>query len=149
AAEMLRQRIRYGRHLPRVFIANSQGSYPLRFHSEHLPDAQNKIRLSKERDWLGLRRAIIDFKFSIEEMKRIIDAHRILDRALRRSGIGALIYKTSEERLNAAELVHEVALDGLHQIGLTRMATHASAGVVDQNSRIFEFENLFVASSSN
>jgi choline dehydrogenase-like flavoprotein len=81
-------------------------------------------------------------------MERIIDAHRILDRALRRMRLGALVYKNAEGRLDGAEQVRQLALDGLHQIGLTRMAAHASAGVVDPNCRIFEFQNLFVAGSS-
>src|SRR5207249_5237263 len=106
------------------------------------------IRLSSERDWLGMRRAIIDFKFSAAQMAKIIDAHKILDRGLRRLGIGELIYNDPEGRLDPAEQVQYIALDGLHQIGLTRMAESASAGVVDPNCRVFDFQNLFIASSS-
>lgn len=148
AAEVVRQRVRYGRQLPRLFVTNRGGIYPLRFHSEQYPDAQNAIRLSNERDWLGVRRAIIDFKFSAEQMARVIDAHKLLDRGLRRLNIGELIYHDSPDRLDPTEQVENLAPDGLHQIGLTRMASRASAGVVDPNCRVFEFENLFIASSS-
>jgi choline dehydrogenase-like flavoprotein len=148
AAEMLRQRVRYGRRLPRLFVTNRHGLYPLRFHSEQLPDPQNRIRLSEERDWLGLRRAIIDFNFSVDDMRHIIHAHKVLDRSLRRLRLGELIYKVPESRLDPAEQGQHLAKDGLHQIGLTRMAASATAGVVDPNCKVFEFENLFVASSS-
>jgi choline dehydrogenase-like flavoprotein len=75
-------------------------------------------------------------------------AHKILDRGLRRLGIGELIYKEPEGRLDPAEQLQHLSPDGLHQVGLTRMAENASAGVVDPNCRIFDFHNLFIAGAS-
>ncbi|WP_285293978.1 GMC family oxidoreductase [Aureimonas altamirensis] len=40
------------------------------------------------------------------------------------------------------------ALDGYHQIGLTRMAQDRSAGVVDGDCRAFDLCNLYLAGSS-
>src|SRR5262249_44891943 len=133
AAEIARQRYRDGRRFPRLFVSNPDGVYPLRFHSEQFPNTYNRISLSTERDRLGLRRALIDFKFSPDEMARVVDAHKILDHGLRRRGLGELIYKPSEGTLDPADHVQELAPDGLHQIGVTRMAKHRSAGVVDSN----------------
>jgi choline dehydrogenase-like flavoprotein len=147
-AEILRQRLWYARDIPRLFVTNQAGRYPLRFHAEQFPSANNGIRLSNEQDWLGVHRAIIDFEFSVGQMANIIEAHRILDRGLRRLNIGELTYNTQERQLDAAEQLQYVVADGLHQIGLTRMAKTASAGVVDPNCRIFDFHNLFIAGSS-
>src|SRR5262249_51464988 len=135
AAEIVRQRVRYGRRLPRLFVTNQHGVYPLRFTAEQYPNPQNAIRLSGERDWLGVRRVIIDFKFATEQMAGIIDAHKLLDRGLRRLNIGELIYRDSHERLDPTEQAEHLAVDGLHQIGLTRMAGRASAGGGGPRSR--------------
>lgn len=147
-AEISRQRLLFERRLPRLFVYNQQGVYPLRFHAEQSPSAQNRIRLSSDTDWLGVPRAIVEFSYSIEDMRRVIEAHTILDRSLRRLGIGELIYDDAESLLDPVEQLQKLAPDGLHQIGLTRMADTASAGVVDANCRIFEFQNLFIAGSS-
>ena len=40
------------------------------------------------------------------------------------------------------------AADGFHQIGLTRMASSPTEGVVDEQCRVHGLSNLFVASSS-
>ena len=45
-------------------------------------------------------------------------------------------------------LVSAHAIGGYHHMGGTRMAATASAGVVDENCRLFESPNLYVASSS-
>ncbi len=101
AGEILRQRFRYGRRLPRLFVTNRHGVYPLRFHAEQLPNLLNGIRLSSERDWLGVRRAVVEFDFSVEEMRKVIQAHKIFDRSLRNSQIGELIYHDVEGLLRS------------------------------------------------
>jgi len=139
--EVLRQFVTYNRSLPRLFIPNPSGVFRLHFHAEQVPDAENRIRLSTERDLLSVRRAIVDFRFSDGELARIEKAHQNLDRCLRSVGLG-------EVSLIEAKKSDGCDRDGLHQIGLTRMAETASNGVVDTNCKIFEFENVFVAGSS-
>jgi glycosyltransferase involved in cell wall biosynthesis len=145
AAEVIQQRYWYERRLPRLFMTNRSGNYPLRFHSEQMPNSTNRIRLSEDRDWQGTRRATIEFEFTSPELALIKKSHEILDRSLKRLGLGELIYHGTAE---AGRSVPEVAPDGLHQIGSTRMSDRPATGVVDPNCRIFDFENLYVAGSS-
>jgi choline dehydrogenase-like flavoprotein len=70
----------------------------------------------------------------------------IIDRVLRRFGLGRLEY-----RYPAADLEDRVldqAADGFHQVGTTRMSTDPRTGVVDKNLLVHGTHNLFVASSS-
>jgi glycosyltransferase involved in cell wall biosynthesis len=146
-ANILWQKFRYGRSVPRLFIVNGKGSYPLHFHAEQIPRIENSVRLTAERDWLGLRRVEIDFGFSSGELGDIVRAHRLLDGTLRRMGVGELVFGATED---AAESYcrRKVIPDGLHQIGITRMSDDAAKGVADADGRLFEFQNLFIAGSS-
>jgi len=147
AAEIVRQRVIYRRRLPRLFIMDRSGTYPLRFHAEQLPNWSNRVRLSEVCDRYGMRRVVIEFKFRDEEMEPIRRAHEILDRSLRQNGIGSVIYHDRDAWYDSVG-VPALTADGLHQIGLTRMASNPSEGVVDSDCRIFELQNLFVASSA-
>jgi choline dehydrogenase-like flavoprotein len=75
-----------------------------------------------------------------------VRSHEILDDWLQREGIGRLDYLTDAEK--RGEVVLQQALDGYHQIGLTRMADDPKTGVVDRNCRVHDVANLFVAGSS-
>jgi choline dehydrogenase-like flavoprotein len=41
-----------------------------------------------------------------------------------------------------------MSIDGLHQVGTTRIAATADAGVVDDNLKVWGTSNLYVCSSS-
>ncbi len=144
-AQVIQQRYSYGRQLPRFFVKNRSGIYPLRFHSEQVPDPANRICLINERDWLGARSVKIDFKFGSTELAQVKRALKVIDESLRRFGIGQLIYGENEE---VDDLLRRVTPDGLHQIGSTRMSSSPSSGVVNENCRVFEFENLYIGGSS-
>jgi len=145
AAEVIRQHYLYGRRLPRVFVTNPSGNYPLRFHSEQIPDPTNRIQLAKECDSLGMRRVTVEFKFSSRDRALAKQAHRLIDRSLRNTGLGKLAY---HEGMQADDCLPSVMPDGLHQIGITRMSNSPATGVVDKDCKVFDFENLYIAGSS-
>lgn len=128
------------------FIDNRGSRYPLYFHSEHAPDPHSRVRLSGERDALGLPRVVVDLRFSAIDASSVIEAHALLDAWLRRKAIGRLDYfDAPEERMSR---VLEQASDGFHQIGLTRMSSSPGQGIVDVNCKVHDVDNLFVAGSA-
>ena len=145
-ARLLRQVLCDRRSKPLLFLPSKAGNHPLHFHAEHRPNRDSRIRLSQERDALGLRRASIHMRFSDRDGTGVVRAHASLARALKEQGIADLIYRTAPEERASAVIAN--AFDGFHQIGSTRMAANPSDGVVDADCRVFEFRNLFIAGSS-
>jgi glycosyltransferase involved in cell wall biosynthesis/choline dehydrogenase-like flavoprotein len=134
------------RRLPRMFMFNREGIYGLHYHSEQLPAANNRITLSDERDYLGMRRAAIDFHYSDKDIDSVYKAHDLLDQSLRKTSIGELVFRVPREQFLLIRRACQA--DGLHQIGTTRMGEHPADGVVDSDCRVFGFENLFIAGSA-
>lgn len=145
-AGLLRQAAVDRRPKPLLFLSSKSGRHPLHFHAEHRPSRESRIRLTREPDRLGLRRASISLRFSEDDGAGVVKAHASLERALEGEGIADLIYRLPREE--RVEGVVAEAKDGFHQIGATRMAASPREGVVDKDCRVFEFRNLFIAGSS-
>jgi GMC oxidoreductase len=128
------------------FVDNRKDRYPLYYHGEHAPNPNSRVRLSGERDALGLPRAVVDLRFTDVDANSVVESHALLDAWLRRKGIGRLDYFDAAEERSTRVL--EQACDGYHQIGLTRMSSSPRQGIVDGNCRVHDVDNLFVASSS-
>jgi choline dehydrogenase-like flavoprotein len=102
--------------------------------------------LTDGRDAFGLPRLRVDLRFSDIDTASVLRSHEIIDRELRRTGIGRLDYAYPEEE-RAAQVLAQ-SMDGYHQIGTTRMSDDPQSGVVDRDCRVHGTPNLFVASSS-
>jgi choline dehydrogenase-like flavoprotein len=142
-------RFGYGRYIakrkiPALFVYSAANEYPLRYHSEQVPNPNSTVNLSDECDELGMRRLNIDLRFTQQDINSVVQAHRYWDRHLRKHGCGYLKYLTDD--LEAS--VWDQAGDGFHQVGTTRMSECPSRGVVGINCNIHGFNDLFVASSS-
>lgn len=139
---------RYWRRPPRpiFLVRNRAGRYALYYHAEQLPSASSSVSLSDKTDPLGMPRLVIDFHYSVGDLRSVLRAHEILDRALRSSGLGRLEYRVTEG--NRFGSVMRQASDGFHQLGTTRMSKDSSAGFVDENCKVHGIENLFIAGSS-
>lgn len=125
---------------------NAAGRYALCYHSEHKPDVRSKVTLSRRRDTLGRSSLDLALRFDEEDARSVIEAHRILDDALREAGIGRLEYRNQP-----ADLIEDVlrqACDGRHQLGTTRMGSDPRESVVDSDSRIHDLLDTYIASSS-
>lgn len=145
ALSMVRRRFLQPARKP-GFIDNRGNRYKLYYHGEHAPNADSRVRLSGQRDALGLPRMIVDLRFSAMDVESVIRSHQVVDGWLQRKGIGRLEYFDAPEGRVARVL--EQATDGFHQVGLTRMSTSPSQGVVDVNCKVHDLHNLFVASTS-
>jgi hypothetical protein len=132
------------RDLRPMFLRNDRGEYALHYHSEQIPNPQNRIRLVG--DTPDQVKISVDFRFCEDDARSVVRAHEVLDRALRESGKGYLKYwHPPKNRL--AEVLSQ-ALDGYHQIGTTRMNDNNRLGVVDRNCRVHGLNNLYIAGSS-
>jgi choline dehydrogenase-like flavoprotein len=132
------------RRLPGFFVYSASNTYALHYHAEQVPNPESRIALSDERDQIGMRRAVIDLRYSEQDIDSVIRTHRLLDGYLRRLGAGQLAYWYDD----LPSAVMRQAADGLHQIGTTRMAQAPSDGVVDPDCRVHGTRNLYVCSSS-
>lgn len=131
---------------PGFLVLNRGGKYALHYHAEQIPQAQSRITLSAERDAFGVPRASIDLRYTEQDIRSVIDSHKLLGRALEANGIGRLEWMYDEAQL--PEHVYEQATDGYHQVGTTRMGTDPAQSVVDGQLKVHGLSNLHLASSS-
>lgn len=132
------------RKVPALFMYSAANKYPLHYHAEQVPNFDSQVSLSDQTDALGMRRLNIDLRYTDQDVDCVVRAHRYWDDYLRKHGCGYLKYFSDDP----AASVWAQAGDGFHQNGTTRMAMHASDGVVSPNCNVHGFEDLFVASSS-
>lgn len=132
--------------MPGFFQRNAARRYSIRFHAEHLPNPDSRVRLTREIDALGLPRLAIDLRYSDADAAPLLRAHACFGDWLARTGLGTLSWSAPEAERSAFLLAQYY--DGHHQIGTTRMAADPRHGVVDADCRAFGAANLFVAGSS-
>ena len=132
------------RKIPSFFQYSRANTYPLHYHAEQCPNPESRVVLASGRDELGMPRLKIDFRFSEADVRSVVNAHRVLDRELRRQQVGRIEYLYD----SLEEAVWAQAEDGYHQAGTTRMAYSAETGVVDVNCRVFGTDNLYISSGS-
>ena len=129
------------RKLPGVFLHNPQNVYALHFHAEQVPVAENCMELAEDGETLN-----IHYHVSDQDIDSVIRTHEFLDQWLRKCKCGELKFWHPREELSAA--IRSTTIDGLHQVGTTRIASNAADGVVDENLKVWGTPNLYVCSSS-
>lgn len=134
------------RRLPGLHLRNRARRYALHYHAEQLPNTHSRIRLTQGQDALGLRKVILDLRFQARDALAVVNTHERLDRWLKGTGLGELIWHENQHEREAS--VMDQAGDGVHQIGTARMASNPKDGVVDRDCRVFGVRNLFLAGSA-
>jgi choline dehydrogenase-like flavoprotein len=117
--------------------------YRLEHIVEACPDPQSRVTLDRERDRLGVPRAVLDWRPGALQKRTMLVAQRLLGAELARLGLGAV-----EE----AELPPDGWPDGMqwvwHHLGTTRMHEDPRQGVVDAQCRVHGLDNLYIAGGS-
>ncbi len=135
---------RYGRRrAPGAFVANRARRYLLKYSGEHSPLWDSRVTLSGVRDAAGARRIDIRAEVAPHDVESVLRAHQILDAELRQRGLGRLEFHG--EPAEMLETIRKYAVDGYHQVGLTRMSADPADGVVDRDCRVHGIENLHLA----
>jgi len=132
------------RRIPGFFLPNRSNVYALHFHAEHAPNINSYVKLSKDRDLLGIPKLDVHICFEEKDAVSVIKAHRILDDHLQRKRIGRLRYKST----SPLDSVLETASDGFHQIGIARLSEYPQNGVVNSDLLVHGSENLYVVGSA-
>ncbi|MDB9319346.1 GMC oxidoreductase [Nodularia spumigena] len=110
--------------------------------AEQVPDPDNRITLTADRDRLGRQRVKLHWRWNEIDIEQIKRSQDILQQEIAYAGIGEL---QVERDGNLPKLIHP----GLHHhMGTTRMHDHPQHGVVDRNCQVHGISNLFIASSS-
>jgi choline dehydrogenase-like flavoprotein len=120
--------------------------YALHCHAEHAPNVSFRIRLSNERDALGLHKISLGLRFGAADTGSVVRTHELLHEWLRSTKFGELVWHMPAEDREAAVLAP--AGDGVHRIGSARMAATACHGGVDRNGRVFGCASHFLAASA-
>lgn len=132
----LRQPSSVGGSLPRLGIGGEQA-----------PNRESRITLASEVDSLGMRRSVLDWKLTDEDLRSFETFAAIISAEWRRLGIGEI--KLSD--LHLAERARGADggfVDAFHHMGTARMGTNPKTSVVDAQCKVHDYDNLYVASSA-
>jgi len=111
---------------------------------EPMPDPDNRVTLSEERDPYGLRRPRLAWRIGEMERRTHLAALRAVKSGVERRGLGRV--RLTEDELCPGWERHVLPTN--HHIGTTRMNDSPRLGVVDASCRVHGYANLFVAGSS-
>lgn len=114
----------------------------LQMSSEQLPHAESRVTLGEERDALGVRRLVLDWRLADEDRDSILRTALWLVRRLGARSLGRVRLTVDEETLWRSTRWSN------HHMGTTRMAAGPDRGVVDADCRVHGVANLWVAGSS-
>jgi choline dehydrogenase-like flavoprotein len=146
-AAILHGRLLSSPRKPGFLITSRDGRYALHYMAEQAPNDESRVRLCGRKDALGLPFLDIELRYAETDARSVLHAHDLLDRSLRKAGLGRLDYAEPDPEARIASVLAQ-AREGYHQIGTTRMGNSPQRSVVDAQCRVHGLENLYVASSS-
>jgi choline dehydrogenase-like flavoprotein len=112
---------------------------------EPMPNPDSRIRLSGERDAIGMRKVAVDWNLTAEDKRNGAAILRLLGAEVARTGFGRLrsFLEDGDDARWPADMFGDQ-----HHIGTTRMHRDPSLGVVNEDCRVHGVANLYVAGSS-
>ena len=118
---------------------------------EQVPHFDNRILLAEQRDALGARMAIVDWRPRETESRTLASYARRFARFWERHDmqrLARLSWVSDPDSIGDRVMSEHSAGDVYHPAGSTRMGTDGRRAVVDEYLRAFAVENLFVGSTS-
>jgi len=116
----------------------------IRTQIETSPNPHSRVLLSDKKDRLGMRRLILDWKMTQQDLTNFERFQTVLFQGLRASGFDVRPFRHETDEAGWPVTI----LPGKHHMGTTRMHTDPEQGVVDANSKVHDVNNLYVAGSS-
>jgi choline dehydrogenase-like flavoprotein len=126
---------------------DSSGQPYLGICGEQSPYSESRIYLGEDRDILGMRRAVVDWRLTDLERHSIEIFVRQLASEFSRLDIGRIEladFQWPDDPSQFGKVLH----DSNHHIGTTRMSHSPKTGVVDSHCKVHDVDNLFIGSSS-
>jgi choline dehydrogenase-like flavoprotein len=134
----------YHRAMSGSWPEGDSGRLVLYARAEQSPNPSSRVTLSHDRDSLGMRRVRLDWKTMDIDRKAPLLIAAIARSEFARLGLGQV---TEADWIRQG--VWPPRFDvGPHHMGTTRMSASPRDGVVDQNARLHNVENVYVAGSS-
>jgi choline dehydrogenase-like flavoprotein len=122
--------------------ANEPTVFAVRVQAEQAPNPSSRITLGHDRDRYGVRRPVLDWRVSDEDLSSIRRSEDLVDAELASAGLARIERKLGEE-------APAVVFEGLHHhMGTTRMHVDPKQGVVDADSRLHGVRNVYVTGTS-
>jgi len=113
--------------------------------TEQQPNPDSRIRLSTNRDAIGMPKAVVQWQWGERERQAFAAYRQLFQSQWQAWNFGPIHWLEGFEPDSGWE--HNVG-DTYHQMGGTRMAAHPGQGVVDAYLRVHGLDNLFVTSCS-
>jgi choline dehydrogenase-like flavoprotein len=120
------------------------GAFEVWAATEQIPNPDIRIVLGEERDRLGLRKIQpIRWHSSELEIRSNLQVQALLREEIEQAGLGQFQSWVELEGRTKPKYY-----GGMHHMGTTRMHIDPKQGVVDENCRVHDLANLYVAGSS-
>lgn len=114
------------------------------YWSEQQPNPSSRVYLSRERDFFGQQRVVLDWRLSDADKRNLHMAMRILAIEIGKANIGRL----HVEPAALSDQLEPLLEGSFHHMGTTRMHNDPKQGVVNANCRLHDVANLYIASSA-
>jgi len=138
------KRILRKRKLPSIALRSRKNIYTLHYDSEQTHIKESKITLSDKKDANGLPRLKVDWRYDENDIDKIFKTYKTIITEIEKSNAGVAL--NTEEEVRTA-IRNQIGV-GSHHIGSTRMNIDPNKGVVDENCKVHDSPNLYLASPS-
>jgi len=108
--------------------------------AEQTPTMSSRVRLARRRDRLGVPMTVLDWRLTSLDWDSIGRTVEIFGNAVRAAGVGTVISFLGKNP--------PAVFGNWHHLGTTRMHRDPAHGVVDENCRVHEMANLYIAGGS-
>lgn len=125
-------------------VYTPQGVARVNVMMETPPSAANRVRLSNERDSMGMPKALIEWQIDPLVRQTMLACTGLAGDYFARAGLGEL---QLDDWLQQDDWAAHIK-DAKHHIGTTRMAGSPAEGVVNEHCRVHGIANLYIAGSS-
>jgi choline dehydrogenase-like flavoprotein len=113
--------------------------------TEQEPNPASQVRLSTERDSLGMPKMLIEWRLTDASWHTVSTFVRAVQTQFERAGLGTIVL---DDWFSTPGAWKEKLGDHYHHIGTTRMHTSPDRGVVNAHCQVHGIENLYVGSSA-
>ena len=129
----------------KAFDFNCAGDGVITSMIEQAPNLKSRVFLGKKEDMFGMRQIILDWQVNDADRNTIRTLGLEVAKDMARYGSARVQLKNFilDKTIEISDFGQHA-----HQMGTTRMSADPKYGVVDTNSRIFGFKNIYIAGSS-